>query len=68
VYAFERCADFEEILRRYGTDVQPASGQDTPSLGGVADQPRSQFAQNQRNVMSAAVIFVSSFTVPGASQ
>jgi len=34
----------------------------------LAGQPRSQFAQNQRKVMSAAVIFVSSFTEPGASQ
>ena len=34
----------------------------------VAGQPRSQFVQNQRKVMSDAVIFVRSFTAPGASQ
>jgi hypothetical protein len=37
-------------------------------LEAVADQPRSQFSQNQRNVMSAGVIFVSSFTDPHAPQ
>jgi hypothetical protein len=37
-------------------------------LAALADQPRSQFAQNQRNVMLDAVTFVSSFTDPGASQ
>jgi hypothetical protein len=37
-------------------------------LAAVADHPRSQFGQNQRNVMSEAVTFVSSFTDPGASQ
>ena len=33
-----------------------------------ADHPRSQFTQDQRNVMSNAVTFASSFTDPGASQ
>jgi hypothetical protein len=37
-------------------------------LAAVADHPRSQFGQNQRNVMSEAVTFVSSCTDPGASQ
>ncbi len=63
-YARGDVSDADEVVG----DFQPASGQDTPSSEGVADQPRSQFAQNQRNVMSAAVIFVSSFTDPGASQ
>jgi hypothetical protein len=56
------------MTAQHESDFQPASGQDTASSAGVADQPRSQFSQNQRNVMSAAVIFVSSFTDPGASQ
>lgn len=34
----------------------------------VADQPRSQFVQNQRKLMSEAVVFVSNFTDPWASQ
>src|SRR5258705_7049329 len=38
------------------------------SVASVADHPRSQVVQNERNVMSEAVIFVSSFTDPGASQ
>ena len=37
-------------------------------MAALADQLRSQFAQNQRNVMLSAVTFVSSFTDPGASQ
>lgn len=37
-------------------------------LAAPADHPRSQFVQNQRNVMLSAVTFVSSFTDPGASQ
>jgi hypothetical protein len=34
----------------------------------AADQPRSQFVQNQRKLTSEAVVFVSSFTDPWASQ
>jgi hypothetical protein len=49
-----------------------SSDESTTTLGqllaALADQPRSQFAQNQRNVMLDAVTFVSSFTDPGASQ
>ena len=34
----------------------------------AADQLRSQFVQNQRKLTSEAVVFVSSFTDPWASQ
>ena len=66
-YARGDVSDADEVVEP--GCLQPASGHDTLPLETVlAGQPRSQFAQNQRKVMSAAVIFVSSFTEPGASQ
>jgi hypothetical protein len=43
-------------------------GAEMSSSDFVVDQPRSHVVQNHRNVMSEAVVFVTSFTDPGAPQ